>query len=63
MTVVSARYPPITSATVEKLTEEFNVLIIGIKAVNEKLEMGYQFSGPPAISKFAQRPQSWQSGG
>ncbi len=37
----------------EKLTEEFNVLVMGIKAVNEKLEMGYQTSGPPAISKPA----------
>ena len=43
MTVVSARYSSTTSAAVKKLTEEFNVLAIGIKAVNEKLE----------------RPQSW----
>ena len=41
----------------KKLTEEFNVLIIGIKAVNEKLEMGYQISDLSAISKSAQRPQ------
>jgi len=37
---------------VEKLTEEFNVLIMSIKAVNEKLEIGYQINGPPAISRF-----------
>ncbi len=49
MGVVSARYLFVTSAAVEKLTEEFNVLIIGIKAVNEKLEMDYQISGPLII--------------
>ncbi len=54
--VISARYSPVTSAAVEKLTEEFNVLIINIKAVNEKLEIGYQISGPPAIFKPIQRP-------
>ena len=58
MAVISARYPPTTSATVEKLTEEFNILIIGIKAVNEKLEISYQISGPPVTSKSTQRPQS-----
>ncbi len=63
MTVVSARYPPTTSVTVKKLTEEFNVLAMGIKAVNKKLEMGYQSSGPPVISRSAQRPQLWQSNG
>ena len=47
----------------EKLTEEFNILAISIKTVNKKLEMGYQFSGPPIIFKFIQRPQSWQFGG
>ena len=33
---------------------------MGIKAVNEKLEINYQISGPPAIFKPAQRPQSQQ---
>ncbi len=37
----------------EKLTEEFNVLIINIKVVNEKLEMGYQINNPLIISKSA----------
>ncbi len=41
MTVVFARYSFTTSVAEEKLTEEFNVLVIGIKVVNEKLEMGY----------------------
>jgi len=49
--VVFAWYFFITSAAVEKLTEEFNVLIINIKAVNEKLEMGYQISGFLIISR------------
>ncbi len=56
MAVVFAWYFFITSAAVEKLTEEFNVLVMGIKAVNEKLEMGYQSSGLSAISRPAQRP-------
>ncbi len=47
----------------EKLTEEFNALVINIKAVNGKLEMDYQISGFLIISKSAQRPQSWQFGG
>ncbi len=42
----------------EKLTEEFNVLIIDIKTINKKLEIDYQSSGFPAISRPAQRPQS-----
>ncbi len=35
----------------KKLTEEFNILIMGIKAVNKKLEMGYQINNLPAISR------------
>ena len=57
MTVVSARYSFITSAAVEKLTEEFNVLAMGIKAINKKLEMGYQINDSLIISKSAQRSQ------
>ena len=56
MTIVFARYSSATSAAVEKLTEEFNVLTMSIKVINEKLEMGYQSSGPPVIFKPAQRP-------
>ncbi len=41
MAVVFARYSFITSAAMKKLTEEFNVLVMGIKAVNEKLEIDY----------------------
>ena len=41
----------------KKLTEEFNILIMSIKAVNEKLEMGYQFSGFSVIFRSAQRSQ------
>ena len=55
MTVISARYSLTTSAAVEKLTEEFNVLVMGIKAINKKLEIDYQINDPPTISKFAQR--------
>ena len=55
MTVISARYSSVTSAAMEKLTEEFNVLAMGIKAVNKKLEMGYQFSGPSVIFRSIQR--------
>ncbi len=43
----------------EKLIEEFNVLIINIKAINKKLEMNYQISGLLTISKSTQRPQLW----
>ncbi len=42
-----------TKLKVEKLTEEFNVLIMGIKAVNKKLEINYQISGFSTISKPA----------
>jgi len=45
MTIISAWYPPITSAAIEKLTKEFNVLVISIKAVNKKLKINYQISG------------------
>ena len=60
MTVVFARYSSITSVAVEKLTKEFNALIIDIKTINKKLEMGYQINDPLVISKSVQRPQSWQ---
>ena len=43
----------------KKLTEEFNVLIINIKVVNEKLEINYQINDPLTISRPAQQPQSW----
>ncbi len=36
--IIFARYSPVTSAAVEKLTEKFNALVMGIKTVNEKLE-------------------------
>ncbi len=55
MTVISARYPPATSAAIKKLTEKFNILAIDIKAVNKKLEINYQSSGPSAIFRPAQR--------
>jgi len=53
MTVISARYSFTTNAAIEKLTKEFNVLIIDIKAVNEKLEIDYQFSDFSAIFRPA----------
>ncbi len=40
----------------KKLTKKFNALIIDIKVVNKKLKINYQISGPPVISKPAQRP-------
>jgi len=49
--VIFARYPSATSAAIKKLTEEFNVLIINIKAINEKLKIDYQSNDPPAISR------------
>ena len=53
ITIISARYLFTTSAAIEKLTEEFNVLTMSIKVINEKLEMGYQTNDPPTISKSA----------
>ena len=49
MTVISARYPFTMSVAVEKLTEEFTVLVMDIKVINEKLEMGYQINDFLAI--------------
>ena len=58
ITIISARYSPVTSAAMEKLTKEFNVLVINIKVVNKKLEIDYQISGSSTIFRSAQRPQS-----
>ncbi len=40
----------------KKLTEEFNILTINIKTVNEKLEIDYQIGGFLVISRSTQRP-------